>query len=99
MFGRLFGRKPDPALDTIRPDDYFASADVWTPVTSSNVKAVAYYGQGRTGLLRVRFHSGSEYEYQGPPYEVYAGMLDAPSKGKYLHRQVKGRYGYRLIRK
>lgn len=60
-----------------------------TPVISSNVDSV-----GREGdALRVKFHSGGVYDYPGAGNRENE-MLGAPSKGKFLHYQIKGSYPY-----
>lgn len=57
----------------------------WTPVTSSNLDAVAFMG----GTLFVRFKNGQEYEYEGVPAGLYQQLLCAPSKGSFFHENIK----------
>jgi hypothetical protein len=64
----------------------------WTDVHSSNIERVAYDEQQRE--LLVRFNKGIEYFYVNVPRDLYEGMLNAPSKGKYLNDKIKGSYGY-----
>jgi hypothetical protein len=42
--------------------------------------------------LEVEFNSGSVYQYSGVPPEEYEGLMNAGSKGRYLSRNIKGRY-------
>lgn len=89
------------AAPTQSPEAYFRRSDVWTPVESSNVKAVAYFidvtyrGRGsRSGVLGVKFLAKNNtpetmYEYFGVPYSMYSDMLSAGSKGRYLDRFLK----------
>ena len=58
-------------------------------VVSSNVVAVGY----EKNNLYVDYKSGS-YVYYNVPKEIYAGLLAADSKGKYMWAKVKGRYDY-----
>ena len=58
------------------------------PVESSNMAAVGHDG----GTLTVAFHGGRIYRYYGVSAEVYHDLIDAPSKGRYLHRSIKGPY-------
>jgi KTSC domain len=58
------------------------------PVESSNMAAVGDDG----GSLTVAYHGGRIYRYYGVSAEVYHDLIDAPSKGRYLHRSVKGTY-------
>jgi hypothetical protein len=97
----LTGNAPAPS-----PEAYFLRADVWTPVSSSNVKAVAYYSDvtkgGRGGILGVQFidkgRGVSTYLYYAVPYSIYADMLSASSKGRFVWQSLRDRYQYKRIR-
>ncbi|MGE0539179.1 MAG: KTSC domain-containing protein [Dehalococcoidia bacterium] len=65
------------------------------PVSSSNVAAIGY--DDATELLQVRFHNGSLYAYSGVPSSVFQRFLSAPSKGSFVHEELKDRYPYRRI--
>jgi len=65
------------------------------PVQSSNLASVGY-GPG-TATLEVEFLSGAVYQYFGVPESVYEGLLNAPSKGRYLDQFVK-KAGYSYAR-
>ncbi|MDB9528729.1 KTSC domain-containing protein [Oscillatoria sp. CS-180] len=65
------------------------------PVSSSNVRSVGYDSASST--LEVAFHNGGVYQYFGVPSTVYAGLMAAASKGRYLHHYVKGRYRYSKV--
>ena len=58
-------------------------------VVSSNVVAIGYENNN----LYVDFKSGS-YVYKDVPEEIYAGLLAAESKGKYMWAHVRDRYDY-----
>lgn len=60
----------------------------WVSVTSSNVAQVAHDGSD----LWVRFNDGGSGRYLGVPRAVFDAMLDAPSKGVFLHRELKRRF-------
>lgn len=70
----------------------------YTVVESSNVHSVGYRVSDKT--LFVKFKSekrgfeGSRYSYYDVPSDIYLGLLNAPSKGKYLAANVKGRFSY-----
>lgn len=57
------------------------------PVVSSNVSAIGY----EAGFIEVRFHSGAVYRYPNCTVELFEQFLNAPSKGAFLHRYLKGR--------
>lgn len=57
-------------------------------VNSSAIRAVGYDGH----TLTVEFHSGRVYDHPGVPYSVYAGLMQAASKGAYYNRFIRGRY-------
>ena len=57
-------------------------------VSSSAIAAVGFDG----GVLTVVFHSGRVYDHPGVPYAVFAGLMNASSKGAYYNAQIRGRY-------
>ena len=58
-------------------------------VDSSAIRAVSYDGN----RLFVQFHtSGTTYTHYHVPYRVYAGLMQAESKGAYYNRHIRGRY-------
>ena len=61
-------------------------------VTSSNVEAIGYDEASST--LRVWFLNGGVYEYMNVPLIEYNALLNAPSIGSYLARNIKGVYPY-----
>jgi hypothetical protein len=67
-------------------------------VTSSNIAAIEYVEAdekaGTQSELIVQFKNGSIYAYKSVPKTIYDAMLEAPSPGKYLNSEVKGRYTY-----
>jgi KTSC domain len=66
-------------------------------MSSSNV-AAAGYDRGRK-ILRVRFVRGATYDYLEVPAIVYRGLLDAPSKGRFVNSHIKPYYAYRRLPK
>lgn len=46
----------------------------------------------RNNVLILIFKSGKEYHYMGIPQHVYNELLDSPSKEKYFHDNIKGKY-------
>jgi len=62
-------------------------------VSSSDISSVGY----DSGTMHIRFRSGGIYAYSGVPQSVYSGLMSAPSKGRYFHARIRGRYGERRI--
>jgi len=60
---------------------------------SSNIQAIGF----DHGVLRVVFHSGSTYDYDDVPEEVFQQFLAASSKGKYFAANVRGHYNARKV--
>lgn len=58
------------------------------PVNSSAIRAIGYNGS----TLAVVFHNTGRYDHPGVPYDVYAGLMQASSKGRYYNRHIRGRY-------
>jgi hypothetical protein len=48
-------------------------------------------------LLLLEFCSRVVYLYVGVPSAVLQALLDAPSKGSYFNRVIRGRFPYRRI--
>ncbi len=63
-----------------------------TPVSSSNISAIGYDSDSE--MLEVEFTNGAVYSYSGVTLGEYDGFMNADSKGKYLHANIKGRYSY-----
>lgn len=59
------------------------------PVSSSDIASVGYEGS----TLHIRFNFGGLYAYYNVPASIYNGLLNANSKGRYFHANIKGRYG------
>jgi hypothetical protein len=64
-------------------------------LTSSNLRAAEY--DAATQTLVIDFHGGRRYQYSGVPHNVYAGLLRAPSHGRYFHQWIRDRYPYRQL--
>ena len=65
-------------------------------VPSSNILSVGY--DLRASTLEIQFRDGAVYQYKHVPQSIHEGLMDAPSKGKYFHRFIKGLYTDELIR-
>lgn len=65
-------------------------------VASSTIKAVGYDYEHKD--LHVHFINGGEYLYENVPAEVYAKLLEADSKGRFLHAEVIGKYNYAKLK-
>ena len=59
-------------------------------VSSSSVASVGYDPETRT--MEIEFHSGSVYEYQEVPPEVFQALMEAPSKGRFFANEIRGQY-------
>lgn len=61
-------------------------------VSSSNISAIGYDADSQT--LEVKFTNGAVYSYSSVPPGEYEGFINADSKGKYLHANIKNRYSF-----
>lgn len=66
-----------------------------TSVESSNISAIGY----ESGLMRVAFKNGKEYEYPGVTAEQYAAVMAADSKGKSINALVAELAGVVVLKK
>jgi len=64
----------------------------WYDVYSSNVARIAYDGDNMA--LFVEFNNGYIYEYDEVPPDVWDQFIAAPSKGKFVHTNLKNIYPY-----
>ena len=66
-------------------------------VRSSSVRWVGYDLDDH--VLEIGFVSGGVYHYLDVPPEEVLAMLESDSIGRYLNRQIKGRYESRPVRR
>ena len=64
-------------------------------VESSTLATVGY--DQASGLLELAFQSGAIYQYCGVPGAVHEELLEAPSKGRYFNRWIRGQYPYAQV--
>jgi hypothetical protein len=64
-------------------------------VSSSNLRSVGY--DPGSAVLQIEFHHGGIYNYYQVPWSVYAGLMEAGSKGRYHHEHIKRSYPYRRV--
>jgi KTSC domain len=62
-------------------------------VDSATLATVAY--DKARELLQLQFCSRATYLYFGVPPAVHEALLEAPSKGRYFNKTIRGRYAYR----
>ena len=58
-----------------------------SPVISSNVASVGY--DSGTSTLEIEFKKGGVYQYSNVPPAVHAGLVAAPSVGRYFDVNIK----------
>lgn len=58
-------------------------------VESSNVREIGY----ENGTLYVVYSAGT-YMYHNVPEELFEGLKNADSKGRFMNENIKGRYTY-----
>lgn len=63
-----------------------------TVVESATLAALAY--DDACGILHLEFRGGAFYRYYGVPAAVYEALLEAPSKGRYFNRVIRGSFPY-----
>ena len=59
-------------------------------ITSSNIKSVGYDKDSQ--ILEIEFNNGNTYQYIDVSSHVYQSFLDAESKGKFFHKNIKNVY-------
>lgn len=61
-----------------------------SPVSSSAISSVGYNRKAKT--LELEFSSGGVYDYYEVPPEVYAELMSAESKGRFISERIRGKY-------
>ena len=64
-------------------------------IESSNLEALTYDSEDEN--LIIEFNNGTRYRYKKVPVSVIDHFLDAESKGKFFHNNVKSKYEYEKI--
>jgi len=64
-------------------------------VNSSNIESVGYEDSSQT--LEISFINGGIYQYYDVPYDIYQGLMNADSHGKFLHLYIKDNFSYRKL--
>lgn len=64
----------------------------WQDVDSSSVQQIAYDEPSHT--VAVKFLGGALYTYDGVGEQVYSGLMNSESVGRYLNTAIKGSYPY-----
>ncbi len=62
---------------------------------STAIYRAEYYDvDGQSGYLMINFQSNKtkSYIYANVPSDIWQGFKDAPSKGRYYNKEIKGRY-------
>lgn len=67
----------------------------WINVTSSNLSRIRY--DERTSTLEIEFNGGRVYQYFDVPLQIFEGLRDADSHGKFFHAQIKGHFRYARV--
>lgn len=65
-------------------------------VESSNIASVGY--KKTEQLLEIRFNTGSVYQYNNVPSEIYEQLQAADSKGSYFSSNIRSSYTYKRIK-
>ena len=62
------------------------------PVDSDMLLAAGY--DEKSHSLFAEFRTGETYRYKNVPSFIYQGLMDADSKGRFMHKYVLRRYDY-----
>jgi hypothetical protein len=61
-----------------------------TPVDSTSIASVGY--DARAHALEIEFRNGRVYRYSQVPAAAYRLLLQAPSIGEFVNKQIKPRF-------
>ena len=77
-------------------EDVFRSRIKREPVISTNVASVGYSRHLRA--LEIEFTRGAIYRFLDVPSNVYRGLMDAQSKGRFIAENIRGKYRFVRVR-
>ncbi len=63
-------------------------------VESDVIHAIGYDPQIQ--MLEIIFNNGTIYQYRGVPPEVFAGLKNSESKGRYFNENIRDEFQYWL---
>lgn len=66
----------------------FITPDKSSAVSSSNLRSVRWNRK----QMHITFNDGSEYIYEAVPENLYDGLVNASSAGKYFIRRIKFKF-------
>ncbi len=84
------------AIAAAQPDEVVRSRIKRDPVTSTNVASVGYSRHLRA--LEIEFTRGAIYRFLDVPSNVYQGLMAAPSKGRFIAGNIRGKYRFIRVR-
>lgn len=66
----------------------------WVKIDSTNISEVDYNKQ--TADLKIKFSSRpkSVYIFKKVPFDIYKGLMDNESKGKFFHDKIKNKFEF-----
>lgn len=64
-------------------------------INSSHIDKILY--DFTTNTLKIRFKSGSVYEYANVEPSVYESFIHAESQGKFFNEQIKNNYSHNQL--
>lgn len=67
----------------------------WIEIESSCIDAIAF--DEATSILKIRFHSGSVYEYYDFDRFKFSDFRNAVSHGRYFHSEIRDVYQYQPV--
>ena len=66
-----------------------------TYVPSTNISSIGY--DAATETLEIEFLSSAIYQYFNVPLNMHEQLMQAGSKGKFLHIYIKNKYPYSRV--
>jgi hypothetical protein len=65
--------------------------------SSSNILGVAYDPEDKSLYVQFMGRTASTYKYSNVDESVFTNMMNAESKGRFLHNEIKGVYEYERV--
>ncbi len=65
------------------------------PVASSNITSIGYDEGSQT--LEIEFNNGAIYQYYNVSAALFDQLMQAPSKGQFLHAYIRNAYPFSRV--
>jgi hypothetical protein len=90
---RLSKAEVAEAIEELRREGWVEKEAEGDSLISTCLKSFAYDYESKT--LELEFRTGGIYQYFGVPAKIHKALANAPSPGRFFHRNIRGAYPFK----